>query len=688
MPEAVLDRRAFLKSLGGGVLILFTAGGTISAQRRGGEELPQDVAAWLHIAPDSAITAFTGKVEVGQNVRTSLTQAVAGELRCKLNQVNLLMGDTARCPFDMGTFGSRTTPTMAPILRRMSSTARELMVRKAGEQWKVAPSSLRVAELCVRDPASGRSASFGSLAAQIDWVHTMGQDGFTTPATQWQVAGKSATKLDAREIVTGKVKYPSDHRFPGMLYGRVLRPPSFGAKLVSVDTSAAGRMPGVKVVRDGEFVGVAASDTHQAEKAVKSIRAHWQEHPQISNAELFSFIKSHPEKAGERRGGSIVEGSVPAALGSAYKTLKATYTIAYIAHSPLEPRAAAAEWKDGRLTVWCGSQRPFHVRSLLADTFGIGEDKVRVVVPDTGGAFGGKHDGDWTVEAARLAKGAGKPVKLVWTREEEFTWAYFRPAGVIDVESGVASDGALTAWKFDNYLSGPSAIDTPYRVANRSVHYHATETPLRVGSYRGLAATANHFARESHMDELAEALHMDPLAFRLKNLQDDRIRGVLQAATDRFGWDKRNKRPGHGFGLACGTEKGGYVSCCVEISMSGGELRVERVVEAWDSGAVVNPLQLKNQVEGAVVMGLGGALFEQIEFANGRILNDRFSKYRVPRFHDVPAIEAILVDRKDVPSAGAGEIPIVGIAPALANAIYDATGKRIRSMPLLPGLTA
>jgi isoquinoline 1-oxidoreductase len=189
------------------------------------------------------------------------------------------------------------------------------------------------------------------------------------------------------------------------------------------------------------------------------------------------------------------------------------------------------------------------------------------------------------------------------------------------------------------------------------------------------------------MDELAEAVGMDPLAFRLKNLEDDRIRAVLETAAKRFGWANRKKKPGHGFGLACGTEKGGYVGCCVEISMNGSSsLRVERVTEAWDSGAVVNPDQLKNQVEGAIMMGMGGALFEQIEFANGRILNDRLSKYRVPRFHDAPAIEAILIDRKNVPSAGAGEIPIVGIAPALANAIHDATGKRVRSMPLLPAL--
>jgi nicotinate dehydrogenase subunit B len=689
----MLDRRTFLKSLGGG-LVVISARIASEAQETGGrgahwggEPLPKDVAAWLHIGPDNVVTAFTGKVEVGQNARTSLTQAVADELRCEPGLVHLVMGDTDRCPFDMGTFGSRTTPTMAPILRRMASTAREMLLRRAAERWNTEPDALEVADLCVKNPANGKMLRFGQLATDIDWVKVIGLDGFATPPQKWTVAGTSVPKLDAREIVTGKLRYPSDHTLPGMLYGRVFRPPSFGAKLISVDLSAAAQVPGVTVVHEGDFIGVAAPDRYTAERALRNVKAQWQQSPQISNAELFPFIKSHPMPSGQGRGLAIEEGAVQASLGSAYKTLKCTYTVAYIAHVPLEPRAALAHWEEDHLTVWTGTQRPFAVRTLLAETFRIPEQNVRVIVPDTGSAYGGKHDGDWAVEAARLAKAAKRPVKLVWTRDEEFTWAYFRPAGVIEVASGVDWDGRLVAWQFDNYLSGPSALDTPYAVPNKSVHYHETESPLRVGSYRGLAATANHFARESHMDELAAALGMDPLAFRLKNLQNDRIRDVLHAAAERFGWSSKKRAANRGYGLACGTEKGGYVACCVEISLGANhEIRVERVVEAWDSGAVVNPEHLKNQIEGAIVMGLGGALFEQIQFANGRILNNRLSEYRVPRFHDVPAIETIVIDRKDVPSAGAGEIPIVGIAPAVANAIYNATGKRVRSMPLQPAL--
>src|SRR5690349_18962543 len=306
------------------------------------------------------------------------------------------------------------------------------------------------------------------------------------------------------------------------------------------------------------------------------------------------------------------------------------------------------------------------------------------MVPDTGSAYGGKHTGECAVEAARLAKAAGKPVKLVWTREEEFTWAYFRPGGVIETRSGAKQDGTLVAWEFHNYNSGPSGIGTPYNIANQLIQFHPVDSPLRQGSYRGLAATANHFARESHMDELARAVKMDPLEFRLHNLKDERLRAVLEAAAEKFGWGKTKPAAGRGFGIAGGFEKGGYVATCAEVAVDkpSGAVRIVRAVEAFECGAIVNPDHLRNQIEGSIAMGIGGALFEAIEFDNGRILNPRFSNYRVPRFGDMPKIEVVLVDRKDLPSAGAGETPIVGIAPAVANAIHDASGVRLRSMPL------
>ncbi len=671
----MLDRREFLGRTGSGLLVLVAQGGA-DAQR--GQALPQDLSAWLHIAPDGTVTAYTGKVEVGQGARTELAMVVAEELRAPLSQMKLVMGDTDLVPFDMGTFGSRTTPTMVPQLRRAAATARELLVERAAKRWNIGREQLRAADGKVT--AGTRSLSYGELAAGEKLVHTIPAEVALTPPAEWKIAGKPAPKAGAEDILTGRHRFASDITLPGMLFGKVVRPPSFRAKLASVESAKAAAMPGVHIVRDGDFVGVAAAHPRDAERAAAAVEAKWEETPQPSAAELFGYLKAHAE-TGERP--EIERGSVDRALADAEVKLKAVYTVAYIAHCPLEPRAAVAEWKDGRLTVWTGTQRPFGVRGELAEAFGIGEDRVHVIMPDTGAGYGGKHSGEAAVEAARLAKATGRPVKLVWTRAEEFTWAYVRPAGVIEVASGVTREGAITAWDFRNINSGGSGLPMAYEIPNQRIGFQPSETPLRQGSYRALAATANHFARETHVDELARAVKMDPLAFRLKNTRDERFRAVLEAAAERFGWGKK-PAAGHGVGIAAGWEKGGYVAVCAEVAVENGKVRVERLVEAFECGAIINPDNLRNQVEGAMIMGLGGALFENVDFANGRILNARLAKYRVPRFSDTPAIETVLLDRKDLASVGAGECPIVGIAPAIGNAIFEAAGVRLRSMPLAP----
>jgi nicotinate dehydrogenase subunit B len=491
--------------------------------------------------------------------------------------------------------------------------------------------------------------------------------------------------VDGKAFVTGSHQYTSDIVRLGMLHGKVLRPSAFNASLSSLDTAGAEKLPKVQIVHDGNFVGVVAADSQVAANALEMLKAQWTAAPQPSEAELFDYLRKNPEGSGPGGRGGHETGSMETGLASASKKLEQTYTVAYIAHTPLEPRAAVAEWSDGRLTVWTGTQRPFAVRDELAEAFRISPDHVRVIVPDTGSAYGGKHTGDAAVEAARLAKASGKPVKLVWTRQEEFTWAYFRPAGVIDIKSGVRDDGTLVAWEFHNYNSGPAAMGTPYNVPNQRIEFHPTKYPLRQGSYRGLAATANHFARESHMDELAQAVNIDPLQFRLKNITDPRLRAAFEAAASRFGWGKQRPSAERGFGLAGGIEKGGYIAACAEVAVDriAKTVKIVRVVAAFDCGAVVNPNGLRNQVAGAMVQGIGGALFEAVHFQNGKILNAHLSDYRVPRFRDVPQIEVEIIDRKDTPSAGAGETPIVGLAPAVGNAIFSATGIRLRGLPLL-----
>jgi len=569
----------------------------------------------------------------------------------------------------------------------VAATARDLLIELAGDLWKADRKSLAASGGRIVHSESGQEIGMGALTKGRKLVTTVADDPATTPVSEWKIAGTPVSKVDGRDFVTGKHKYTPDVGTPGTLRGKVLRPDSFGATLASLDAREAEAIPGVAVVRDGDFVGVTAPTEHVAEQAIDALRAEWKPTPQTSDRDLFDHLRARAPDA--KTGGDSPKTEADTSAphpGAADHRLRETYTVAYIAHAPLEPRAAVAEWKDEKLTVWTGTQRPFGVRSELAQALRIPEERVRVIVPDTGSGYGGKHTGEAAVEAARLARAAGRPVKLVWTREEEFTWAYFRPAGVIEVASSVRSDGTITGWEFHNYNSGGSGIRGLYDIPGQKAEFHQARSPLRQGSYRALASTANHFARESHMDELARVVGMDPLEFRLKNLKDTRLRAVLEQAAKTFGWGANKPSPGHGFGIAGGFEKGAYVATCAEVSADrvAGKVQVIRVVQAFECGAVVNPDHLKNQNEGAIVMGLGGALYEAIRFDDGKILNPRFSRYRVPRFSDAPQLEIVLLDRKDLPSAGAGETPIVGIAPAVGNAICQATGLRLRALPMVP----
>ncbi len=689
------SRREFVRILGAGLLVSFTPR-TLLAQRRpsrGSRETP--LSERLHIGADGVITVMTGKVEVGQGSRTQITQAAAEELRVPIDRVRLVMGDTTLCPDDGGTSGSRTTPSTIPAVRRAAAATREMLIDLAATHLKVDRSSLRLRDGEITDPASGKSVTYGELTRKDGFDTALersgNRDASITRVEEWTVLGTPVARVGGVDVVTGVHRYPSDIVRPGMLYGKVLRPASYGAKLTSIDLAPAEAMEGVTVVRDGEFIGCAAKTSFLAQRAIDAIAGHatWDSPPHPSSDELFTYLKEHAQSGGgdgrSSRGGQP-RGSVKDALASAKSKLKAAYQVAYIQHAPMEPRAAVAEWSEGSLTVWTGTQNPTRVKQELAETFRLRDDRVRVIVPDTGGGFGGKHTGEVAVEAARLAKSAGHPVCVRWTREEEFSSAYFRPAGLIEIEAGLDAAGLLTAWDFANYNSGSSAIETPYDVPNVATRFIRCESPLREGSYRALASTANAFARECFMDELAAEAGVDPLEFRLRHLPEGRLRDALLVAAQRFDWQGRKDRAAanRGFGLACGTEKASYVAACaqVEVDRRTGTIKVAKVCQAFECGAVQNPANLRDQVAGCIIMGLGGALFEAIQFRHGRILNNRFSKYRVPRMEDLPELDIVLHDRPDLEFVGAGETPIIAVAPAVANAVFDATGVRLRSMPL------
>jgi nicotinate dehydrogenase subunit B len=655
------DRREYFDLLGDGLVVVLEPkplpapadsvrpAASSFALRSGG--------AWLHVGVDGTVTAFIGKVDLGQDNRTALSLLVAEELGVEPGAVRLAMGDTDLCPFDIGTFGSRSLPGAGEDLRICAAGARALIATHG-------------------PPRAG--------SRRIELVPTGTQP--SAPA-RWRSAGRPTARVTATALVTGAHRFPSDLARPGMLHGRVLRAPAYGAELVGVNLGPAHAIDGVTVVHEAGIVAVAATDTPTAARALAAVEAEWTAPPQPSEADLAVHLRAHPiDGVGWEAAQCDEQGDVDRALAAADLRLEATYTTAYIAHASLEPRVALAEWDHGRLTVWTGTQQPYTARHELAQALAIPEPAVRVLVPDFGGGFGSKHTEEIATAAAALARAADRPVRVALSREEEFRFSYLRPAAVIDVRGGARRDGTITAWEFANLNSGAAGLPSPYAAENWRISFQPADSPLPQGPYRALAATANHFARESHIDELAAALGLDPLELRLRNLTDERLAAVLRAAAEHAGWDRlrRNSTEGAGIGIACGTEKGGRVATCAQVRLSGNALQVKRIVTAYECGAIVNPDNVVRQIEGATVMGLGGALFEAIHFGAGRILNASLHAYRVPRFTDVPEIETVLLDRPDLPCAGAGETPIVALAPAIANAIVAAGGPRLRSLPLAP----
>lgn len=619
------SRREFWPLLGAGVMYVFAIQNTKGQQ-------PERVSTRIHVADSGMYTILTGKVDIGQGLRTLLTQAAAEELRVKPEMIRIQTADTAITPDDGGTWASLTTPQTVPLVRMAAAKLRE-----------------------------------AALTAPKDW----------------KVLGTSLPMVNGRDIVTGRQKYGGDLRLPGMLHGKVLRPPSYSATLVRVDGTEAEMIPGVRVVRNGTLAGVVAPDEQTAEQAVALLRAEWKETALPAPGSIYEHFRKTAAapvvQKGARYPALLTKGSVDDAMLGAAVRHASTYTTAYIAHVALECRSAIASWEGDQLTVHCGTQAPQLVRRDLAEALHITTDQVRLIVATIGSGYGSKHRGECEVEAAALARAAGKPVRLAWSREEEFLAGYFRPAALVDVRSALDGNGRVTGWDFHNYNAGASGIAVPYAIPNSYCGFHAAQSPLRQGSYRSLAAVANTFARESHMDELAVLAKADPLAFRLAHADDERLRHVLEEGARRFGWKPGRK----GWGVACTIEKDARLAMFAEVERRAKTFRVTRLLMVFDCGAVLNPDNLHNQLTGAILQGLGGALFETVRHDLRQVSTSKLSRYRVPRFEDVPPVEVHLVDRREVAPAGAGEAGITLVAPAIANAWFSLSGERKRDLPLL-----
>jgi nicotinate dehydrogenase subunit B len=691
-----MDRRDFVKVLGGGIVVLVSLPLSSIAslrelqQRRG---YPEDINAYLHIAEDGSVTLYSGKIEMGQGVMTSLSQMAAEDLGVPLGTVHIVMGDTASCPWDMGTFGSLTTRMFGPAVRAAAAQARLILTDLAAERLGVPRASLTAENGVVFVTATpGRRVTYGELAKGQRITHTVDEKAVLRSVEQFTVMGRSPKRLDRRDKVTGEAKFAGDIRLPGMLYARIVRPPAHGATMTRVDTSAAEAVPGVRVVNQDELVAVLAADPEAAERALGLITADFAvPAPAVDTESIFAHLveaapaPNTPESAGD----------LDQARRHAANTFDVTYYNSYVAHAPMEPHTAVAELKDGKMTVWSSTQAPFSQQTAIARAIGFAPGDVRVITPYVGGGFGGKVPGQQAVEAATLAKITGRPVQVAWTRAEEFFYDTFRPAAVVKVVSGIDGDGKVTLWDYQVYGAGSRGSDVFYDVPNRRVRVYGEcgrapdgMHPFAVGAWRAPAANTNRFAAEQQIDAMASTAGVDALEFRLKNTADARMLNVLRAVAKAYGWKPAvaPRKGGRGRGLACGIDAETYVALIADVTVdeTTGKVQVDRVVCAQDMGLVVNPDGARMQMEGCITMGLGYAFAEEVRFEGGKILDSNFDTYQLPRFSWVPKIETVFVPNDALPPKGGGEPAIINMGAVVANAIFDATGARIHRLPMTP----
>lgn len=680
-------RREFLQYSGGGILVFFCMGSASAA--RGGQSAPSDFNAFLRIAEDGKVTCFTGKIEMGQGIITSLPQMLADELDVPIESVEIVMGDTALCPFDRGTFGSMTTRSFGPMLRKAAAEARGVLLELAAEQLGVPIDRLDAKDGAVVDRAGGgKKLTYAQLVQGKRIERHLEHEAPIKEPAQLKAMGMPRTRTDAHQKVTGKAQYAGDIRLPGMLYAKILRPPAHGAKLRSADTSAAEKIEGVQLVRDGDLIAVLHEKPDVAEEALDAIKAEFEIPPaQVDNESIFRHLIESASTNG-REVQNI--GDLNAGIAAAKSSVEKTYYNHYVAHAAIETHSALAQVEEGAVTVWASTQRPFGLREEAAETLGVPIEQVRVIAPFVGGGFGGKSRNQQAVEAVRLAKLAKRPVQVVWSRAEEFFYDSFRPAAVVQIRSGMDDAGKIVLWDYGVYYAGERGSACFYDVPNlRTLAFGEAEGkpdphPFDTGAWRAPANNTNTFARESHIDIMAAQAGMDPVAFRLDNLKDERAINVLKAAAEKFGWTPSKAPSGRGFGVACGTDSGTYVATIAEaaVDKETGQVQVKRVVCAQDMGLVVNPEGAVIQIEGCITMGLGYALSEEVRFKGGAVLDTNFDTYRLPRFSWVPQIETVILDHKELSPQGGGEPAIITMGAVVANAIFDAVGARLFQLPM------
>ncbi len=722
-----LTRRGLLEA-GGALLVAFSTRPTFAqhapTKLPGSLSVEPRLSGWVRVAPDGAVTVFTGKAELGQGIRTALLQIAAEQLDLSPGQITLVTADTGRTANEGYTAGSHSMQDSGTAIMNAAAEVRSILVQEAASRWGVEPATLQTGGGRVT-AADGRSLGYGEL------VETLTPDRLATPGSvlkdpaQYVVMGKPVPRVDIPAKVTGGAAYVQDLRLPGMVHARAVRPPTYGATLLKLDTTAVEAMPGViKIVRDGSYLGVIAHGEWQAITAMRALQdaAVWSKGRQLpEQATIFETIQALPSEATvilDRKGD-------PA---PATRTLRARYLRPYGMHASIGPSCAVGLLQDGTMTVWTHTQGVYPDRAALAELLQMPEESVRCIHTEGSGCYGHNGADDAAADAALLARAVpGQPVRVQWMREQENIWEPYTPAMIGEAQASLAADGTIVDWQYAMWSnthnmrpgnggrlmpswalgaplqpSPPMPIPQPEGGGDRNgiplydlptahvVSHFVPDMPLRVSAMRGLGAYTNVFAIESFMDELAAAAGVDPVAFRLKHLKDPRARDVVELAATEFGWDAAKSLPkGHGRGFAFARYKnlGAYAAVALEVSVEHetGRTRIVRAHCAVDSGQVVSLDGIRNQIQGGLVQSASWTLYEAVAYGPGGVTSRDWSGYPILRFQAVPdSVDVHVINRPGQPFLGTGEATQGPTSAAIANALADATGVRIRELPLSP----
>jgi len=726
-----VNRRDFAKGLGG-IVLAFTLDPALAQQQEQPKPLPGSLGgnrmldAWIRINSDGTATVYTGKVELGQGIVTALAQIAAEELELPLARISMVSGDTIRTPNEGQTAGSQSIENSGTALRLAAAEVRAILLELAASKLETGADQLTVADGVIK-AANGKTIAYGELAGTADLHREATASVKPKPASAHRIVGKPVPRFDIPGKVTGKAMYVQDLRLPGMVHGRIVRPPQYGATLASLDDSKAKAVPGVlAVVRDGSFLGVIAAREEQAVKARVALAegARWTPGPDLPDpATIFAHLKSLPAKV------EVIGVKQAPTLADAAKVLEATYTRPYMAHASIGPSAAVAEFKDGKFTVWTHSQGVFPLRAELVKTLKVPPTSIRCIHTEGSGCYGHNGADDVALDAALLARAMpGKPVRLQWMRDDEFGWEPFGPAMSMHAKASLDGQGRIVDWNYEVwsnshstrpqsttganvlaawYLAEPGKMGPPtsppqpagggdrnaiplYDFPNqRVVHNFIQPMPIRVSALRTLGAYANVFALESFMDELAAAAGADPVAFRLAHLKDPRARAVIEKVAQMANWkagEKGDLARGRGVGFAKYKNLSCYCAVVADIAVdrANGHVRVTQAWSAADAGLVINTDGLTNQIEGGIIQSTSWTLHEEVKFDKHGILSRDWSNYPILTMPEVPKVEVALIDRPDERALGSGEASQGPAVAAVANAFVHATGRRIRDLPFHP----